>query len=698
MIRSLFSGLGRTRPARPSPFPGPAPRGDARACAVEPLEERVLMAMAKAAGGSGYSANLAASGPLRQQQLICDPVEPRAGSTSTLYDASKVSIIGAAPGPGYDNKDFQAMVEVQLFGGQQRRLQSLASFLQQPSGVETGYVQVRFQLEGQAGQLQHPRDWEVLDEKGMEGVDTHVLRFQLRPNTPTDADLRYRVYAEREGVHSNPEDFLIVNDGTGKRLGPADLSPADASTKPTTGSIHGTTFEDANADGMYNAGDKPVGGATVYLDLDGDRALDPTEPRQVSDAEDGTYLFDGLAPGRYSVREVTPAGFIGELTVPAEGAHLVSVAPGRRIRFVDFGNLRPGTISGTVFNDLNGNGVRDRTELGGVAGATIYVDLNRNGAIDASEPRDVSTSPLGAWSIGGLAPGTYVIRQITPPGYVQTAPSAFGVVTLTGSGDSAIATFGDHAVGPRVTGVYVLGSSWTGDFLNHLGRSRLGDAKDGYLVDPASQLRALPWTSVNAVSIRFDSPVRVDAADLTVRGAGGLVYGSSEFFYNAPTMTAHWLLSRPVTADRLLLSLNADDGGVVGANGEALDGEWANGNDAYPSGNGTAGGDFNFGLNVLGGDATGDGSVNALDLSFIKQRLNRTVSAPGTGNAAYSIFADVTGDGRINALDTSAAKQRLNRRLPPILVLPLPVLPAEPQSALEGGAVTKDVFADSAIL
>jgi hypothetical protein len=68
--------------------------------------------------------------------------------------------------------------------------------------------------------------------------------------------------------------------------------------------------------------------------------------------------------------------------------------------------------------------------------------------------------------------------------------------------------------------------------------------------------------------------------------------------------------------------------------------------------------------NVLSGDATGDGRVNALDLAFIKQRLNRVATNPGIGAITYSIFADLTGDGRVNALDLSAARQRLNRALP----------------------------------
>ena len=68
---------------------------------------------------------------------------------------------------------------------------------------------------------------------------------------------------------------------------------------------------------------------------------------------------------------------------------------------------------------------------------------------------------------------------------------------------------------------------------------------------------------------------------------------------------------------------------------------------------------------MLRGDATQDGRVNALDLSFIKQRLNKTATNPGTTGAVYSPFADLTADGSINALDLSAARARLNNALPP---------------------------------
>jgi hypothetical protein len=674
-----------------------------RACVAEPLEERVLMAMAHAAGGSGYSANLSKNSVIRQQQLICDPAEPVQGSTSVQYEADKVTLRAFAYGPGYGPLGNQVgLVEVEQPDGK-RLLQNVNAFLDAPAGKETGYAQVFYELKGQAGQITPQRTFTVVDDTGVEGVDTHTFLFELLPAVQDDVVTRYIVYADAGTRSGNPPDFLMTPDG--KRLESAELVPAVASSKPTAGSVFGTTYEDVDADGTYGPGDKPVGGVTVYVDLDGNGKLDDGEPSQVSTPDDGTYLFRTLRPGTYQVREITPEGFIGQMTMPKEGVNVVQVTAGHRSRFVDFGNLRPGTVSGVVFNDANGNGIRERSEIGGVAGALVYVDVNRNGFLDAGEPSDVSTAPAGAWSIGGMAPGTYVVRQVPPAGYVQTAPASFNVVTLSGSGDSLTGvTFGDHAVGPRVTGVSVLGSAWSANFLSFLGSSGQGDS-NGYFVDAATQARAVPWTSFDQISIQFDSPTIIEAGDLTVQGVGlpgaPRVYEFSDFFYDATTRTARWRLARPPANDRLTLSLSADKGGVIGASGEPLDGEWANGTDQYPSGDGAAGGNFNFALNVLAGDVNGDGGVNALDLGQIKARLNRTTTTPGAGNTGYTVFADLTSDGRINALDLGAAKLRLNSRLPRaiLLLVATPVAPAgTPVLAASAASVTRDLFSEQPLL
>jgi hypothetical protein len=183
----------------------------------------------------------------------------------------------------------------------------------------------------------------------------------------------------------------------------------------------------------------------------------------------------------------------------------------------------------------------------------------------------------------------------------------------------------------------------------------------------------------------FDKDVTAHAADLAVRGSAGATYSVSGYAYDPATHTGTWTLAQalaPGTArgDRVALALSA--AGVT-AGGLALDGEFATGA-AMPSGNGTPGGDFVFNVNVLPGDADRSGRVSALDLSFVKQRLNTIpVSRPVPGG--YSVFGDFDAGGRISALDLSAVKQRLNTQLPPASPAPAPA------------AFTGPVFADRRI-
>ena len=154
-------------------------------------------------------------------------------------------------------------------------------------------------------------------------------------------------------------------------------------------------------------------------------------------------------------------------------------------------------------------------------------------------------------------------------------------------------------------------------------------------------------------------PTGLELGDLSIRGINNPTITPTAFNYDAATKTAVWTLPAAVTNDKLRF--------VLGAAGVAnLDGEWANASatESYPSGNGTVGGDFDFRVNVLRGDATQDGRVNALDLSFIKQRLNKTATNPGVGAGSYSVFADLDANGAINALDLAAARGRLNTANP----------------------------------
>jgi hypothetical protein len=217
---------------------------------------------------------------------------------------------------------------------------------------------------------------------------------------------------------------------------------------------------------------------------------------------------------------------------------------------------------------------------------------------------------------------------------------------------------------PQVTQVFVNGLGLTGQTTaNGVAFRTLARIDDtfGYAVPAgANQSKSIPWNGgVDRIALRFSADVarEVQEADLVVRGVNTDSYASAGFSYDPTTKTAVWMFSAPITNDKLRLFL---DDALVGG----LDGEWADGADAFPSGDGTAGGDFDFRFNVLRGDATQDGRVNALDLSFVRSKLNKTATNPGTGTTAYSPFADINPDGQINALDLSAVRARLNNGLP----------------------------------
>ena len=232
---------------------------------------------------------------------------------------------------------------------------------------------------------------------------------------------------------------------------------------------------------------------------------------------------------------------------------------------------------------------------------------------------------------------------------------------------------------PRVAGVFVSAAHWTQALKDHLAAGGLGSGLAGFGVPAGAgdggrlaQLAALPWLGVTEVSVRFDSDVLVARDDLVVGVVADHGYPVEAFSYDRDSRTATWRLSTPLRADRLRLDLDADDGEGVrtaGVGRAALDGEWDNDPEAdppetYPSGDGTAGGDFLFRLDALPGDVTGDGRVDALDLADVKRRLARRAGDGATGDSAYSVFADVTGDAVISALDVAAVKQRLARALP----------------------------------
>jgi hypothetical protein len=86
-----------------------------------------------------------------------------------------------------------------------------------------------------------------------------------------------------------------------------------------------------------------------------------------------------------------------------------------------------GWITGTVFNDKNGNGVHDRGE-GVLAGWRVYADLNGDGKWEKGEPFAI-TNARGVYKLK-LPPGSYTVREATKGYWTGIAPT-YGASKLT---------------------------------------------------------------------------------------------------------------------------------------------------------------------------------------------------------------------------------------------------------------------------
>ncbi len=261
---------------------------------------------------------------------------------------------------------------------------------------------------------------------------------------------------------------------------------------------------------------------------------------------------------------------------------------------------------------------------------------------------------------GNATPAEYqaALRSITfSSTSTSTMPRAISIVALdtsdTGSLPSNRAPEAVSVLAPaKVTGVYVNGSAWAASFDAYLASNGLGNTTTpslGYaLPTGASQLTTLPWANINTIVVQFSEPVTVAQGSLTLLGGSG---GST------PTVTGltslgnneyAWSLSSPLTNNQYVISIASTTSRsaypVTDSRGAGLDGEFTTSSSSLPSGNGLAGGIFNFFFNVLPGDVDRNSNDNATDINDVRP----LASATRTTSAGYNPYYDLLGAGIIN--------------------------------------------------
>ena len=201
-------------------------------------------------------------------------------------------------------------------------------------------------------------------------------------------------------------------------------------------SLSGHVYQDDNNDGVRQNSEPRIPGATIRL-FDSTGGL----LGEVATDSQGYYQFTGLRKGIYRIVEITPNGYldgkdrVGQIAFQTVGQldgtdaiKSIELPSGLNGENYDFGEILPASISGNVYEDVDGDCIRDPGEVS-IGGVVIEL-LNSNGNIVSTTQTDVA----GNYQFDDLTPGVYSLRERQPAGYIQggqMAGSVGGNATLT---------------------------------------------------------------------------------------------------------------------------------------------------------------------------------------------------------------------------------------------------------------------------
>ena len=172
-----------------------------------------------------------------------------------------------------------------------------------------------------------------------------------------------------------------------------------------------TVWYDLDGDGMQDAGEPPIVGVRVFVDLNDDGIWQTTEPSATTDA-DGLYGIGGLVPGTYSVvvdtdtlvAGVTQTYDLDGLATPHK-ASVEITALDQFVSTVDFGYAPPATLGDWIWFDADRDGIQDSTETNGIPLIPVAL-LDTNGNVVAETAADLE----GHYLFAHVPTGTYLVR------------------------------------------------------------------------------------------------------------------------------------------------------------------------------------------------------------------------------------------------------------------------------------------------
>ncbi len=293
----------------------------------------------------------------------------------------------------------------------------------------------------------------------------------LRPGTYSLNETQPTGYLDGRDTVGTQGGTLGNDTVTGFVLGPGAAATGTLFGELPPARLAGYVYEDLNESTTQDTGEAGIAGVSVRLS--GIDDLGQTVDQTATTASDGTFAFENLRPGTYSLTETqptTPFYFDGLDTAGSLGGSAgndaitnIAITPGQLGSDYRFGELPPADPTGFVYVDANNNGVRDTGEPP-IPGVLITVtgidDLGQ--AVLLTD----TTDSQGRYQFAYLRPGTYRITETQPASYIDGqeqngTPAAtigddyFDGLTLTWGQLAGDYNFGELAFGRLAGRVYV---------------------------------------------------------------------------------------------------------------------------------------------------------------------------------------------------------------------------------------------------
>jgi protocatechuate 3,4-dioxygenase beta subunit len=206
-------------------------------------------------------------------------------------------------------------------------------------------------------------------------------------------------------------------------------------------SVSGNVYEDINGNNTRDPGEPPLAGWIVYAEGYAPVTTDAQGNYTITGIGPGPVGFPGSDPGVIMVTQALPPGWVYPY---AETDYYFQPRSGENQTHFNYGDFRTITVSGTVYDDQNGDGLRNPGEPG-AQGLTVY--MTHTGTRDGTVVQSQVTDASGNYKFSAVGPGAATVSLGEVPGVVQTQPvypTIYSFLAHSGSNLSSL-NFGAHS-------------------------------------------------------------------------------------------------------------------------------------------------------------------------------------------------------------------------------------------------------------